>query len=194
MQLSQKTTSRYAQNSIIVLLCGLLSACAGFHLRNRTQITAPELRTLNVTGDAQQVAIVRDALMQAGVMTGEHSRYELQIKDYQTHRADFGYQGGSIGQYTLSGSLTWALATDSGRVILGPQTQSRQREYDYNRNSTSVSGLVQLDSFSRSVFKDLVQQMISRLAALDSAQLARLKAHPPQHAADNTENSIHALP
>lgn len=151
----------------------LLSGC-GFQLRGMgtDMVTLKELRVESRDNYSELHQGLEQALEDNGVNITASAPYRLQLLDEQRQRIAVSYTSRSApAEYELTNNLRFQVSDTEGRALVGPETITARRIFVSNRDNITGSNeeeaLLQVE-----MRRDLVRQMLFRLASLSEGELA----------------------
>jgi LPS-assembly lipoprotein len=164
-----------------------LSGC-GFHLRGISTATLPpELSVLRVTmggsGYPPLLVEVRRALLTLGTvkLTDDAAARVpvLQLLSETTQNQDLAIDStGRASAYLLNYRADFALAGADGKPLLPAQSVKLQREYTFDRLNV-IASEKQSDFIQTEMRRDAAQQIVRRLASLNTARATNRDASQP---------------
>ncbi|RRJ83575.1 LPS assembly lipoprotein LptE [Aestuariirhabdus litorea] len=159
--------------SLLTLL--LLASGCGFQLRGEVSLPS-ELQRLNLSGVQSGSPLsqaLRQSLTSNGVELSETADLSLAVLGYSTDQRAITFTGtGQSAQFEVSGTLRFNLQNSNGTELMGPFSLDAQRTYQSDQNNTTAS-ISERKMIDRELERSLVQQLMLRLQAITSAQLAQ---------------------
>ncbi|MCL6416715.1 LPS assembly lipoprotein LptE [Aestuariirhabdus sp. Z084] len=170
MTLTHKNPLLLPLMALVVMLAG---GC-GFQLRGDIDLT-PALQTINLSGvqsGSNLSRSLRQNLSYNNVVISDSADNTVAILKSSSDQRPVTFTGtGQGAQYEVTSRLDFQLQNVNGTRLIGPYSLVAQRTYRADQNNTTAS-ISERGVLTKALEDDLAQQLMRRLQAVTSEQLA----------------------